>query len=118
MKFDVDIASFLLAFVGATSGWIAWWINKVKFEKQQAALERQQAIQQAKAVAEKAVNEERDFNHLVRNQQDISKNITYCFDEVEHQLNDQDRVLQEIKAYLIAYGIANTEVLRKRDSQE
>ncbi|WP_158680564.1 hypothetical protein [Nostoc sp. 'Lobaria pulmonaria (5183) cyanobiont'] len=53
MKFDVNLASFLLAFVCAISGWIAWWHNKLKFEKQQAT-------EIAVAAAEKALNEKRD----------------------------------------------------------
>lgn len=118
MKFDLSFAGFTLSLIVAASGWFFRWADKQKFEKQQDAFERQQATQQAVTAAEKALNEERDFNHLIRNQQEISKNITYCFDELEHQLDDQDRVLQEIKAYLIAYKIANTEVLRKKDSQE
>ncbi|MEH1829538.1 MAG: hypothetical protein V7L22_30080 [Nostoc sp.] len=90
MKFDASTFSFLLALVGSTSGWVAWWINK-----------RQQIIQKAVKDAEKALNEKRDFNHLVNNQLDISKNIAFGFDQLEHQLDDIDNELRELKAYLI-----------------
>ncbi|MBN4004745.1 hypothetical protein [Nostoc sp. LPT] len=109
MKFDAGSASFLLALIGATSGWVAWWTNKLKFE-------RQQATQIAVAAAEKALNDERDFNHLIRHQLDISKNITLGFEDLEDQIQDMDNQLREIKAYLIRYAIIpDTEVLCKRD---
>lgn len=101
MNFDPKLGSFLLALVCSVSGWIVWWLNKIKFEKQQIALERQQAIQDAKAAAEKAVNEKRDFNHLVNNQKQISQNIAHGFEEIENQMRGQNEKLQEIKAYLI-----------------
>lgn len=90
MKFDPAIFGFLLALIGSISGWVAWWINK-----------RQQLIQKAVKDAEKALNEKRDFNHLVNNQLDISKNITHGFDELEDQINAIANELREIKAYLI-----------------
>ena len=101
MKFDSSFASFLLAFIGALSGWVAWWLNKLKFEKQQAALERQQAIQQAKAAAEKAVNEERDFNHLRNNQIQISQGIANGFKDIDFALDKLSDQVTEIKAWLI-----------------
>ncbi|MHC5735087.1 hypothetical protein [Nostoc sp.] len=101
MKFDSSFASFLLALVGALSGWVAWWLNKLKFEKQQAALERQQAIQQAKAAAEKAVNDERDFNHLRNNQIQISQGIATGFKDIEAGLDHLSEQVSEIKAWLI-----------------
>lgn len=107
MKLDTSLASFLLAFLGALSGWIAWWLNK-----------RQQVIQQAVAVAEKALNDKRDFNHLVNNQIQISNGIADGFKDLERMLDDLIRELLEIKAYLIRYGIASEEVPRKRDKQE
>ncbi|MDZ8139622.1 MAG: hypothetical protein RM049_30760 [Nostoc sp. DedQUE04] len=94
MKFDASAASFLLAFIGALSGWIAWWHNKLKFEKQQAT-------QIAVAAAEKALNDKRNFDHLVRNQAEISKNIAYGFQDIENQIADQNNELREIKAWLI-----------------
>ncbi|MEH2351940.1 hypothetical protein [Nostoc sp.] len=90
MKFDASLASFLLAFVGAFSGWIAWWIGK-----------RHQTIQKAVADAEKALNDKRNFDHLVRNQAEISKNIAYGFQDIESQIEDQNNELREIKAWLI-----------------
>lgn len=101
MKFDSSFASFLLAFIGALSGWVAWWLNKYKFEKQQDALERQQAIQQAKAAAEKAVNEERDFNHLRNNQIQISQGIATGFKDIEAGLDNLFKEVSEVKAWLI-----------------
>lgn len=101
MKFDPSVASFLLAFISALSGWVAWWLNKYKFEKQQAALQRQQDIQQAKAAAEKAVNEERDFNHLRNNQIQISQGIATGFKDIEAGLDHLSLQVSEIKAWLI-----------------
>ncbi|MEH2154906.1 hypothetical protein [Nostoc sp.] len=90
MKFDASLASFLLAFAGAISGWIAWWIGK-----------RQQTVHKAVADAEKALNDKRNFDHLVRNQSEISKNIAYGFKDIEEQIVDQNNELREIKAWLI-----------------
>ena len=109
MNFDPKLGSFLLAFVCATSGWVVFWLNKIKFEKQQIALERQQAIQKAEAAAEKAVNDKRDFEHLIRNQRQISQNIAYGFKDIETQLKDTNEKLQEIKAYLIRNQRTNQE---------
>ena len=95
MKFDVSLAGFLLAFVGTLSGWIVWWLNK-----------RQQAIQKAVTAAEKALNDKRDFNHLINNQIQISGGIADGFKDLEKILDDLIRELLEIKAYLIRYGIA------------
>ena len=101
MKFDVTLASFLLALALALLGWIRWWLDKQKFEKQQAALERQQAIQQANAAAVKTANEERDFNHLRNNQLQISQGIATGFKDIEVSLDNLSRQLTEIKAWLI-----------------
>ncbi|MEH2146069.1 hypothetical protein [Nostoc sp.] len=49
----------------------------------------------------KAVNERRDFNHLVNNQRQISQNIAHGFEDIENQLRATNEKLQEIKAYLI-----------------
>ncbi|MHC5737471.1 hypothetical protein [Nostoc sp.] len=94
MKLDTNLASFLLAFAGALSGWVAWWHNKLKFE-------RQQAIQQAKAAAEKAVNEERDFNHLRNNQIQISQGIATGFKDIESALDQLSDKVTKIEAWLI-----------------
>ncbi|MEH2244598.1 hypothetical protein [Nostoc sp.] len=101
MNFDPKLGSFLLGLVCAVSGWVVWWVNKIKFEKQQASLERQQAIQEAKIAAEKAVNDKRDFNHLIGNQKQISDNIAYGFKDIENQCTMINENLQEIKSYLI-----------------
>ncbi|MEH2278129.1 MAG: hypothetical protein V7K40_25930 [Nostoc sp.] len=108
-QFDPKLGSFLLALIGAVSGWVVWWFNKIKSEKQQIAFEKQQAIQEAKAAAEKAVNEKRDFNHLVNSYKQTAQNISHGFEDIENQLkkihDDELRAinnqLQEIKAYLI-----------------
>ena len=102
MKFDVSLASFLLAFAGALSGWVAWWLNK-----------RQQVVQKAVAAAEKELNDKRDFNHLVNNQIQISGGIADGFKDLEKMLDDLIRELLEIKAYLIRYGIAPEELPRR-----
>ena len=60
MKFDLSFAGFVLSLVVAASGWFFRWSDKQKFE-------RQQSTQKAVAAAEKALNEERDFNHLRNN---------------------------------------------------
>ncbi len=101
MKFDATSLSLLLSLVIALSGWIARWRDKLKFEKQQFALERQQAIHQAEAAAEKAVNEQRDFNHLRNNQVQISQGIATGFDEIERKLDHLLEQVGEIKAWLI-----------------
>ncbi|MHC5598769.1 MAG: hypothetical protein ACYTXC_23000 [Nostoc sp.] len=90
MKFDASTFSFLLALSGAISGWVAWWIGR-----------RQQIIQKAVKDAEQALNERRDFNHLVNNQLDISKNIAHGFEDLEDQIDAMSNELREIKAYLI-----------------
>ncbi|MBN3957510.1 hypothetical protein [Nostoc sp. NMS8] len=90
MKFDASVSSFLLAFVGSLSGWIAWWVAR-----------RQQLVQKAVSEAEKSVNEKRDFDHLVRNQSEISKNIAYGFEDLEDRIDAIANELREIKAYLI-----------------
>ncbi|MEH1795877.1 MULTISPECIES: hypothetical protein [unclassified Nostoc] len=98
MKVDTSVASFLLAFIGALSGWIAWWSSKLKFERQQAT---QEAVRQA----EKALNEERDFNHLKRNQEQISEGIAHGFDGIEQILDELMKEISEIKSWLIRYGV-------------
>jgi hypothetical protein len=108
MKFDASTGSLLLAFIGAFSGWIAWWSNKIKFE-------RQQATQEAVRAAEKALNEERDFNHLKRNQEQISTGIAHGFDGIEEMIADLMRQLLEIKAYLIRYGVVPGTELKNKD---
>lgn len=90
MKIDTSTASFALAFIGAVSGWVAWWINKGR-----------QATQEAVTRAERELNAKRDFNHLANNQLDISKNIANGFEDLEHQLRTMNDQLLEIKAWLI-----------------
>ena len=100
-QFDPKLGSFLLSFICAVSGWVVYWLNKVKSEKQQSSLENKQAIQEARAAAEKAVNDTRDFNHLIGNQKQITQSIEYGFKDIENQLRETNEKLQEIKAYLI-----------------
>lgn len=108
MKFDLSLAGFALSFIVAASGWYFRWNDKQKFERQQIAFERQQATQEAVRLAEKALNEERDFNHLKTNQKDISNGIALGFNEMDGKFDDVDsrfdgvdKELLEIKAYLI-----------------
>ncbi|WP_375502936.1 hypothetical protein [uncultured Nostoc sp.] len=101
MKFDLNFAGFVLSLVVAASGWFFRWSDKQKFEKQQGAFERQQATQEAVRLAEKALNEERDFNHLKNNQKDISNGVALGFNEMDRRFDDVDRELLEIKAWLI-----------------
>lgn len=101
MKFDASLAGFALSLVVAVSGWFVRWNDKQKFERQQTNIERQQAILQAAATAEKKVNEERDFNHLRENQKQISQGIAMGFDEIERRLEHINQQVTEIKAWLI-----------------
>lgn len=96
MKFDASIAGFILGLVCASSGWIAWWINKLQFDKQIA-------IQKAATDATKAYAAERDFNHLRNNQLQISDGIAAGFKEMEHQFEFITKELSDIKAYLIRH---------------
>lgn len=96
MKFNISLGMFILALVGAFSGWIAWWINNLNLNKQIAT-------QKAVAIATKAVNDERDFIHLRNNQLQISSGIAHGFEETEHKLDHLKQELMEIKAYLIQH---------------
>ena len=109
MKFDITLFTFLLSLTVALSGWFARWRDKLKFEKQQDALERQQAIQKAETAAEKKVNDARNFNHLVNNQLQISEGIAIGFKDLEKLIRDLTKETLEIKSYLIRYGIAPEE---------
>ncbi|MEH2398875.1 hypothetical protein [Nostoc sp.] len=101
MKVDVSSAGFALSLILAVSGWFFRWSDKQKFERQQAHLERQQAINKAEAAAEKKVNEERDFNHLLGNQKQISQGITIGFDDVEEKIDGLRELMLRVEAYLI-----------------
>ena len=94
MKLDLSFAGFLLSLVVAASGWFFRWSDKQKFE-------RQQLTQKAVTAAEKALNEERDFNHLRNNQVQISQGIATGFDEIERRLDHLRELLIETKAYFI-----------------
>ncbi|MBD2438250.1 hypothetical protein [Nostoc sp. FACHB-110] len=93
MKFDANVASFLLASVCASSGWVVWWINKINLDKH---LSTQQAADNAK----KEYAAQRDFEHLRNNQKDISTGIALGFDEMERRFDLLDRDIIEIKAQL------------------
>ncbi|MBH8576983.1 hypothetical protein I8752_29180 [Nostocaceae cyanobacterium CENA369] len=93
MKFDATAAGFLLSSVCAASGWVVWWQNKIKFDKEIAA--RDAADSATKAYAAK-----RDFEHLRNNQKDISTGITLGFDEMERRFDDLDRDVLDIKTQL------------------
>ncbi len=90
MNFNPSLAGFLLAFLGSVSGWVIWWISR-----------RSQTIEEAVLSAEKALNAKRDFDHMIRNQDQISKNIAFGFDDIENRLSEQNSELREIKTYLI-----------------
>ena len=90
MNFNPSLASFLLALVGAVSGWIFYWTNK-----------SEQNTKKTVADAERVLNEKRDFNHLINNQIDISRGIATGFDDLEHQVREVDNQIREIKAYMI-----------------
>ena len=101
MKFDASLAGFILSLVVAASGWFFRWNDKQKFERQQAAIERQQAIRQAEAAAEKKVNDERNLNHLLGNQKQITDGIATGFRDIERELAHIREQIGELKAYLI-----------------
>ncbi|MEH2337094.1 hypothetical protein [Nostoc sp.] len=101
MNFDLSVAGFLLSLVLGGSGWVFRWSDKQKFERQQASLERQQAIAQAEAAAEKKVNEARDFNHLLNNQKQISQGIATGFDDVEKKIDHLKELMLRVESYLI-----------------
>ncbi|WP_375512011.1 hypothetical protein [uncultured Nostoc sp.] len=94
MKFDLSLASFLLAFVGALSGWMAWWFTKLE-------LKQEKATQSAVELATEGVNERRDFNHLLGNYKQMSEAMTFGFNELEAMVRENRLELAEIKAYLI-----------------
>ncbi|MEH2243540.1 hypothetical protein [Nostoc sp.] len=101
MKFDLSLAGFTLSFIVAVSGWLFRWSDKQKFERQQASLEKQQAIAKAEAAAEKKVNEARDFNHLLNNQRQISEGIITGFDDVEEKIDHLRELILRVESYLI-----------------
>ena len=101
MKFDLGLAGFALSLIVAASGWFFRWSDKRKFERQQASLERQQAITQVEAAAEKKVNEVRDFNHLLGNQKQISQGIATGFNDIEEKIDNLRELMLKIEAYLI-----------------
>lgn len=45
MNFNSSLASFLLALLGTTSGWIAWWISRGKNSTREAVLLAENALQ-------------------------------------------------------------------------
>lgn len=90
MNFNASVASFLLALVGAISGWVFYWSNK-----------SEQTTKKTVADAERVLNEKRDFNHLLNNQIDISRGIATGFNDLEDQLREVDNEVREIKAYMI-----------------
>lgn len=94
MKFDANVASFILGSVCAASGWIVWWVNKLQSDKQTSA-------QKAAEAATKEYAAKRDFEHLKNNQLQISEAITNGFDEIEDRFNILHREMTEIKAYFI-----------------
>ncbi|MEH2242361.1 hypothetical protein [Nostoc sp.] len=100
MKFDLGLAGFVLSLVVAGSGWFFRWNDKQRFE-------RQQSTQQAVAAAEKALNEERDFNHLRRNQEQISQGVATGFDHIEEQIDSLRELMLKIEAYLIRNRATN-----------
>ena len=94
MKFDLGLAGFTLSLIVAASGWVFRWSDKQKYE-------RQQATQKAVAAAEKALNEERDFNHLRNNQMQISQGLATGFDHIEEKIDHLKELMLRVEAYLI-----------------
>lgn len=108
MKFDVTLASFIFGAIATASGWVLWWITKIQNDKFSA-------IQKSTEAATKEYAAQRDFEHLKNNQINISKGIADGFDELEEKIDDLQREILEIKAYLIRYGIAPDGEIRNRD---
>ncbi|QSJ18742.1 hypothetical protein JYQ62_08275 [Nostoc sp. UHCC 0702] len=94
MKFDANMAGFLLASVSASSGWIVWWINKIRYDKHIAT-------QNAAEVAKKEYAAQRDFEHLKNNLKQMSEAITHGFDDIDERFNTTDKELLRIQAYFI-----------------
>lgn len=94
MKFDINVASFILGSVCAASGWVVWWVNKIHSDKQATA-------QKAAVAATKEYAAKRDFEHLKNNQLQISEAIIRGFDEIEDRFNILHREMTEVKAYFI-----------------
>ncbi|MEH2038445.1 hypothetical protein [Nostoc sp.] len=112
MNLNLALLGFILSLIVTISGWVFRWNDKKKFERQQGALERHQSTQEAVRLAEKTLNEERDFNHLRNNQIQISDGIARGFKEIEYRLDIGFKDTQikldklneeqiETKAYLI-----------------
>ncbi|MEH2120014.1 hypothetical protein [Nostoc sp.] len=101
MKFDLSLAGFVLSLILGASGWVFRWNDKQKYERQQASLERQQAITQAEAAAEKKVNEARDFNHLLGNQKQITQGIASGFSDIEERIDHLRELMLRVESYLI-----------------
>ncbi len=108
MKFDASVASFILGLVCASSGWVAWWVNKLQFDKYTSN-------QKAAADATKAYAAERDFNHLRNNQIQISdgiasgfkgleQDVADGFKEIGNKVNELNQELIEIKAYMAIHA--------------
>ncbi|MBD2435819.1 hypothetical protein [Nostoc sp. FACHB-110] len=94
MKFDANVASFILGSVCAASGWVVWWVNQIQTDKQNST-------QKAAEAAKKEYAAQRDFEHLKNNQLQISAAIATGFDEIEDRFNILHREMTEIKAYFI-----------------
>ncbi|MEH2287341.1 hypothetical protein [Nostoc sp.] len=94
MKFDPSLASFILAFIGVLSGWVAWWFTKLK-------LDQEKDIHRSVLLATEDVNEKRDFNHLLNNYKQMSEAMTFGFNELEEMVRENRLELGEIKSYLI-----------------
>lgn len=94
MKIDTNVASFLLASICASSGWVVWWINKINFDKHIAS-------QKAADAAKKEYAAQRDFEHVKNNLKQMGDSITHGFDELEGRFDAVDKELLRIEAYLI-----------------
>ncbi|MHC5715622.1 MAG: hypothetical protein ACYTX0_26660, partial [Nostoc sp.] len=82
--------AFLLTLFSSYKGRLLLWLGH-----------REKATQKRIESAEKALNDKRDFNHLVNNQSQISTGIATGFEDLENHIRELENQVREIKAYLI-----------------
>lgn len=94
MKFDANIAGFILGLVSASSGWVMWWITKVNTDKLSFS-------QKAAEAAKKEYAAQRDFEHLKNNFKQMSDALAHGLIEIDKRFDATDKELLRIEAYLI-----------------